>query len=205
MDNKIIGVMLCVCIFIFGSIQTISATPIDNLDLDPEMNEKIENLIDAANITLGDIFFITDGPASKLYSKVELLEGSENQINRINRYLNRKLLRPLIFLRQIPIFVENLSFTLEFKRDVRTRSRYQYFCWNASVKWNKTTGEFEGFNLKSSSHIFNKAHKVNVENLTGFFLFQRSRLYNGNQPIFWKFFWPARITFIGFCKNITYS
>ena len=205
MDKKIIGAILCVCIFVFGSIQTISATPIDVLDLDPEMSEKIENIIEVDNMTLGDNFFVTDGPASKLYSKVELLEGSENQISRINRYLNKKLLRPLIFLRQIPIFVKNLSFTLEYKLDLRTRSRFQYFCWNASVNWNKTTGEFEGFGIKSSSHIFNKAHKVNVENLTGLFIFQRFRLYNENQPIFWKFFWPARLTFIGFCDNITYS
>ena len=205
MDKKIIWAILCVCIFVYGSIQTISATPIDSLDLDPEMSEKIENIIEVANITLGDNFFVTDGPATKLYSKVELLEGSENQMSRINRYLNRKLLRPLIFLRQVPIFVENLSFTVEYNRDLRTRSRFQYFSLNASVNWNKTTGKFEGFDLKSTSHIFNKAHKVYVENLTGLFLFQRSRLYNENQPIFWKFFWPARITLIGFCENITYS
>ena len=205
MDNKIIGAILCVCIFAFGPLPTISATPIDNLDLDLEISEKIENLIDAANITLGDNFFVTEGPASKIYSKVELLEGSENQMNKINRYLNRKLLRPLIFLRQIPIFVENLSFTLEFKRDVRNRSRFSYITLNASVKWNKTTGEFEGFDIKNTSHIFNKAHKVNVDNLTGFFIFQRLRLYDGNQPIFWKFFQPARLIFIGFCENITYS
>lgn len=202
MNIKIIGVLFCVSIFAFGSIPAIGVTPIDNLDLDPEISEEIENFFEAANITFGDNFFVTNGPASKIYSKVELLEGSENQMNKINRYLNRKFLRPLIFLRQIPIFVENLSFTVEFKSDVKDRSRFSYFTGNASVNWNETTGEFEG--IKNFSYIFNKAHKVKVDNMTGFFVFQRIRLFDRHQPFFRKFFQPAKFIFIGFCDKIIY-
>ena len=202
MNIKVIVVLFCVSIFTFGSISAITATPIDNLDLDPEISEKIENLLETANITFGDNFFITNGPVSKTYSKVELLEGKENQINKINRYLNRKFLRPLIFLRQVPVFVENLSFTVEFKSDVKIRSRFEYFTGNASVNWNETTGEFEG--IRNFSYIFNKAHKVRVDNMIGFFVFQRIRLFDRHPPLFRKFFQPAKFIFIGFCDKIIY-
>jgi hypothetical protein len=204
MNKKIIGAIFCVCIFAFGSIPALGVNPINNLDIDQDINKKIDNLFEEANITFGDIFCLTNGPASKIFSKVDLLGGSENQINKINRVLNRKILRPLIFLRQIPIFVENLSFTVEFKRDVRNMSRFTYFTTNTSVKWNETTGEFEGFDLKNFSHILNKAHKVKIENMTGLFIFQRIILFDRNQPIFWKFFHPAKFIFIGFCEKITY-
>ena len=204
MNKKIIGAIFCVCIFAFGSIPALGFNSIDNLNLDQDINKKIDNLFEGANITFGDIFCLTNGPASKMYSKVELLEGSENQINKINRVLNRKILRPLIFLRQIPIFVENLSFTVEYKRDVKNRSRFTYFTTNTTVKWNETTGEFEGFGIKNFSFKFNKIHKVKIENMTGLFIFQRVLLFDRNQPIFWKFFHPAKFIFIGFCDNITY-
>jgi hypothetical protein len=204
MNKKIIGAIFCVCIFAFGSIPALGFNPIDNLNLDHDINKKIDNLFEEANITFGDIFCLTNGPASKMYSKVELLEGSENQINKINRVLNRKILRPLIFLRQIPIFVKNLSFTVEYKIDVKNRSRFTYFTTNTTVKWNVTTGEFEGFGIKNFSFKFNKIHKVKIENMTGLFIFQRVLLFDRNQPIFWKFFHPAKFIFIGFCDNITY-
>lgn len=204
MNKKIIGVIFCVCIFFFGSIPALGFNPIDNLEIDPVIDKKIDNLFEEANITFGDIFCLTNGPASKIYSKVELLKGLENQMNKINRVLNRKILRPLIFLRQIPIFVENLSFTIEFKRDIKDRSRFTYFTTNTSVKWNETTGEFEGFDIKNFSHILNKAHKIKIENMTGLFIFQRFILFDKNQPIFWKFFHPAKFIFIGFCEKITY-
>ena len=204
MNKKIIGAIFCVCIFAFGSIPALGFNPIDNLNLDQDIKKKIDNLFEEANITFGDIFCLTNGPASKMYSKVELLEGSENQINKINLVLNRKILRPLIFLRQIPIFVKNLSFTVEYKRDVKNRSRFTYFTTNTTVKWNETTGEFEGFGIKNFSFKFNKIHKVKIENMTGLFIFQRLLLFDRNQPIFWKFFHPAKFIFIGFCDNITY-
>jgi len=204
MNGKTIGAIFCVCIFTFGSIPVLGFNPIDNLDKDPEINKKIENLFEEANITFGDIFCLTNGPASKIYSQVDLLEGSEYQMNKINRVLNRKILRPLIFLRQIPIFFENLSFTVEFKRDVKDRSRFTYFTTNTTVKWNETTGKFEDFDLKNFSHVLNKVHKVKIENMTGLFIFQRFVLFDRNQPIFWKFFHPAKFIFIGFCDNITY-
>jgi hypothetical protein len=202
MNKKIIGAILCVCIFVFGSIPALGAPPIDDLELDMEIISHIEKMLDEGNQTLGANIFITHGPVLQLYSKVNLLEGSENQMWLINLYLSRKLIRPLLIVKNIPIFVDNVSFTVEYKKDVRERSRFSYITASASVIWNNTSGVYEG--ITNYSFVNNKVHKVNVENMTGFFIFTRIQMVDRYQQFFRKLFQPAKFTFFGFFDKITY-
>ena len=201
MDKKIIGAILCVCIFGLASIPATGEAQIN--DLDQEIKSYIEQILDYENQTLGNYFFLTDGPILETYSNVELLNGSESQIEKINQYLNRKMLRPFLFLKVIPVFVENLSFTIDYKKDVRTNSRYSFFSMSATVIWNETSGEIGG--IKNFNFKTNKVHKLNVVNMTGIFIFQRFRLYERSAPLFRKLFQPAKFMFIGFCENIYYT
>ena len=203
MNKKIIGAILCVCIFAFGSIPVTGETPIDKLEIEPELKSYIDQILENNNQTFGDYFFLTNGPVLKIYSNVELLNGNENQIERINRHLSRKLFRPGIILRYIPVIAENLSFTVEYKKDVRAKSRFSYMTASATVIWNETTGEYEG--LKDYSYVVNQIHKIKVENMTGFFIFQRMKLFDINAPLFRKILQSAKFWFFGFCDIITYS
>lgn len=202
MDKKIIGALLCVCIFSIGSIPVTGESPIDELDFDQEIKSYIEQLLDIENQSIGNYFFLINGPVLKTYSNVELLNGSEFQIEKINRYLNWKLFRPVIFLKYTPVFTENLSFTLDYKKNVRTNSRYSYVTLSATVIFNETSKEYEG--IKDINHFINQVHKINIVNMTGIFIFQRIKLFDRTAPLFRKIFQPAKFLFIGFCDNIDY-
>jgi hypothetical protein len=199
-NKKIIGVILFVFIITTG-LTPVIATP-SRSDTNIEFTQYIEKVLKSTNQTFGDHFIITLGPVLKIFSNVELTKGSESQMKLIQRYLDRKLLRPLGILRVTPIFVENLSFTVEYKQDVKNGSRYSYITVNGTVIWDEN-GIYQ--NITDISYNANKKHTVTVENLTGFFMFFRFRLFNLGAPIPYKIFQPAKFTFIGFCDGITIS
>lgn len=201
MNKRIIGAVLCVCIMTIGAIPAIGIP--EEIDVEPELSDYIEDILESSDETYGDNFTITMGPVSKIFSNVELINGSETQMELINRHLSRKLLRPSAIFRYVPIFVKNLSFTVEYKQDVRDKSRFSYYTINATVIYNETTGEYE--NLTNISYIYNEIHTVTVENMTGLFIFMRIRLLNLRFPLGRKLFHPARFAFFGFCDKITYS
>ena len=167
-----------------------------------ELTQYLEKVLESSNQTFGDNFIITIGPILKIFTNVELINGPESQMKLIQRYLDRKLLRPLGILRVTPIFVENLSFTVEYKQDVKNESRYSYITVNGTMIWDEN-GNYQ--NITDISYNANNKHTITVENLTGFFMFWRFRLFNFGAPIPYKFFKPAKFTFIGFCESITIS
>lgn len=204
MNNKIIGAILCICIITIGAIPAFGAElkSIPEIEQDfPFVDEAIKSLEE--NNTFGDCFIITEGPVLKLYSKVDLINGSESQIKVIERNINRRLLRASIILPYVGIFVSNLTFSVEYKQDiVKKKSRFTYFTANASIIYDEN-GTYQ--NLTNESFIRNDPHKVTVENFTGFFIFMKARLFALSAPLFMKFFQPARFVFAGFCDKITFE
>jgi len=200
MNKKIIGAILCFCFMTMGVIPVIGSPSIP--DIDPELTPYVQEILESSSKSYGDYFIITVGPVLKIFSNVELISGSQFQMKLIKRHLDRRLLRPSVIFKAVPIFVENLSFTVEYKKDVRNNSRFSYFSGNATVIYNET-GAFE--NLTDYSYIVNKIHKITVENMTGLFIFFRVRLFELTAPLFRKIYQPARFCFIGFCDGITVS
>ncbi len=198
-NKKIIGVTLCVLIITMG-LTPVRATPSCSIT-NSELTQYLEKVIKSSNQTFGDNFIITIGPVLKIFTNVELINGPESQMKLIQRYLDRKLLRPLGILRVIPIYVENLSFMIEYKYEVKNDSRFSYETLNGTI----TLEESGYYNFTNISYQINEKHKITVENFTGFFLFWRMRIFNLGGPISMILFQPARFYFIRFCDSITIS
>ena len=204
MNKKVIGTILCICILILGTIPVIGAelksTPEIKQDF-PFVDEAIKSLVE--NETLGDCFIITGGPVLKLYSNVDLINGSESQMKLIERNLNRRLLRLSAILPFIGIYVSNLTFSVEYTQDIiKKKSRFTYFTVNVSVIYDEN-GTYQ--NITNLSIIRNDPHKVTVENFTGLFIFMKARLFKLSAPLGTKLFRPAKFAFAGFCDKITFE
>ncbi len=199
MNKKIIGVIFCMSIITVGVIPAMGVPSF--LDEYPELKPYVEEFLESYDVNYSENTGIISGPVLKTFTNVELLNGSAGQMNLINRYLSRKLLRPMAILRNVPIFVENLSFTVEFKRNVRNNSRFSYF----SINYTVTVDENGMYNMTDWTSIGNEPHTVTIENMTGFFIFFRVRAFNLLAPLFRKFYWPASFGFVGFYDKITYS
>jgi len=200
MKKKIFGAILCIGLLTMSAIPAFGAE-LKSIQQDfPIVDEALTSLVE--NNTWGDNFIFTGGPVLKLYSKVNLISGSENQIKLIERNLNRRLLRFSAILPAILIYASNLTFSVEYKIDIpRNISRFTYWTANASVIYNESGTQ----NLSNISFIRNDPHKVTVENFTGFFFFTRARLFSLRAPLFTKFFQPAKFAFAGFCDEITFG
>jgi len=202
MNKKIIGTILCISIMLIGSIPSIGANPLIDKNVGGELVQKAIELTEDKNITFGEKFIITSGPIFKLYSDVELLDGNLTQMQIIQRNLDKKLFRFSRFLPFIFVPVFGLNFTVHYKKDLENGSRFSYITVNASVVYDNETGEV--VNVTNHTIISNIIHKVNIENFTGLFIFQRAKLYDRNMPLGKRFFIPAKFIFIGFCDNVTY-
>ena len=205
MKNKVIGAILCICIITIGTIPVVAAElksiPEDITQDFPFVDEAIKSLEE--NITFGDCFVITGGPVLKLYSNVDLINGSKIQTKLIERNLNRRLLRASIILPYVGILVSNLTFSVEYKKDiVKNKSRFTYFTTNASVIYDEN-GTYQ--NVTNLSIIRNDPHKVTVENFTGLFIFMKARLFVLRAPLGTKLYQPAKFAFAGFCEKITFE
>lgn len=172
------------------------------LYVDSEVKPYIEEIFETYNETYGDYFVLTYGPVSKTYADIELTEGSQTQINLINKYLDRKLLRPFLLFRTVVIFVNNLSYTVEYKKDLDNSSKYSYFTVNATVKYNES-GDVE--NVTNVSGIMNKKHAIYTQDMIGFFIFWKFKLYDFKAPRFNRLFCPARFSLLGFSNKIIIS
>lgn len=137
----------------------------------------------------GNYTFLTFGPAFKI-SEITFHNGPEDKIKRIERFLNRWKLRPMIpFVllifeeNQADLELCNISFTATYNQ-VPEKSKYTYATAYGSL--NETEG--------NETTIINEKHSITVEGFNGFFGFLRPRIL---------FFKPAQFILSGICKNIT--
>jgi len=200
MKKTMIVSIICICLTLVSSYSAI-AIP-EEFDIVDEIKPQAMEMIESNNITIGDNLFVTVGPVSKFYTDVELTDGSPTQMNLVQRHLDRRLFRPLLIFKYAFVFVQNLSFTVEYKRDVSDRSRFNLMTINASIVHDEN-GSFE--NIVNYSYIINRKHSCSVENFTGIFLFSRLRIYDKYQPRGYRIFTPANIAFYGFCDELTFN
>jgi hypothetical protein len=214
MVKKIVTSILCLFLI------TISIAPITATGDDTDFKEnllEIEQKISLTEEDLDPFIYHTAGPASEKYSQVKLLGGSPEEIQKIEKHLNKSLLSS-VFLPYVMVFVSTpLNFTVSYFEEVRDGSRYSYHTYFANATYDD---EGNMGDTENETMITNEIHKMKVENFTGVFLYARAKLFRPPtyyiRPLFLPmlfsiiyyncaklFFIPARFSFIGSCDNIT--
>jgi len=190
MNKKIIAFMISICILVSGATFSNAASLNTKIK---DYEEKITSSSDDDINISANYSFYTLGPAFKI-SKITFHNGPEEKINRIQRFLNRWKIRPLIpfifLLFKKPITdLEfcNISFTVEFKESVEENSRFTYQTFYA--EYNDTNNSIE-----NPAWINNTAHNVTVKGFFGGFAFLRPTLLRLK---------PAQFVLGGLCQNIT--
>ena len=216
MSKKVFATVLCIILMITCSV------PAMGLDNESDIKQKIIETEEKINFLNGDLdpfIYVTSGPVLKKYSKVELLNGSTTEIEKINKNLNRELFRLSAILPYGIVFVtEPLDFTISYESDLRNGSRFSYFSMYGNASYDENGSLI---NITNTTMVTNTHNKVKIDNFTGIFFFLRAKLYRPFtyylRPIFLPFlftiiyyncakmfFIPARFSFIGTCGNITY-
>ena len=190
---------------------TICAVPAMGINANDKIYELTQNLneyvdLDDINETLNQTVLLTCGPISKVYSKIEIINGSENEVALINKFLKRSIFRPIIPM----VYVNNLTFSVEYLREPAepefNHSKFSYITlhMNYSNFINHTYNDTENYpyinESINESLIINKPHKIIVENFTGVFLFKRTRFIRFLPKL--HFFEPAYFVFGGYCKEL---
>jgi len=191
-DKKYITIMICI------GLLTISFTHCGASSVKKQMEEqsfilKNSDINESQNITFNYSFF-TFGPAYKI-SKVTFHEGPEKQINKINKFLNRWRLNPLIpivflLFKNFPNDLElcNASFTVTYDENVKNSSRYSYL-----TAYGKMLNDTD-VPLNETIFYFNEPHSITVEGFNGFFMFIRTEI---------ALLKPAQFMLVGGCSKIT--
>ena len=131
MKLKVIVALICIFFLTMATCPSMGLPlKLDNM---PDNMSNIEDILDPIEETENDSLLLTSGPMSNLYTKVALINGSDKQMNLIQRHLDRKLLRPLILFRNVMVYVRNLSFTIEYKQDLKNNSRFSFLTSNATI------------------------------------------------------------------------
>ena len=185
MNKKIIGLIACVILTTTGAFPAL-ATPDAE---EKEILEKTTELIEKASPYLDfNYSYASMGPA-RIYSKFTFHNGSQNEIQKIQKLLKFSILRPLNPF----VWVTNLTFTLQYSTSIfKIRSRF----WYAT-----NITEYENGSIVNTTFMHNAPHKVKVYNFTGYFLFIRSRFFR-LFCIGQKFFRPARFAIAGFSDKV---
>jgi len=201
MNKKIITIMLCVSFLTLGATTAIAKEEDQILEKYGEQLEKLTKDLDE-NFTLPPNFFTTVGPVSKMYSHVKILNGSQIQTKMIQRHLDRKLLKLGMFLPTVVLLVTEMDFEVSYsKTPLLNTSRFSYSTLNATAVLQNGTL----VNVTNITKTYNIMHKVRVENLTGFFIFERAKFFRlFGMLTRHLFFAPATFSFIGYCNNVTY-
>lgn len=155
---------------------------------------------------------VTYGPAwMKLFTKIELIDGDEEQINRIEGLLKRQMFKDET---EKYVNVEQLTFKVTFRLSTTRFSRFLYRTMFTKIN----LSEFEAFQdiedlqglqdfinnsidtLKNNTSFkYSRKHSITYENFTGTFVIIPSRLLRVFPQ---KFFIPTKFMFIGVCENI---
>ncbi len=186
MRKKLIPVILCIVLFSVLSVQ--GAILKNNIDLEQDI--AIKNQVTILNVNETHIL-VTNGPVNKFITEVTITNGSSPQVDKINKLLERRIFRfiiPLSFAR-----VENISFTVEYKRDpIFDFSRFSFYTMFADVK-NFSLEDPINSSFSNWTMIYT-VHTINVEDFNGWFFFF------GGKPLRFR---PATFMFIGTYEKMT--
>jgi hypothetical protein len=185
MNKKIIGLIACVILTTTGAFPALATPEVEEKEILEKTTELIEN---TSTLLDYNYSYVSMGPA-RLYSKFTFHNGSQNEIQKIQKLLRFSILRPLNPF----VWVTNLTFTLQYSTNIfRIRSRL----WYAT-----NITEYENGSMVNSTFMYNRQHTVKVYNFTGYFLFVRPRFFRFF-CIGQKFFRPARFTIAGFPEKV---
>ena len=200
MNKKIIFAIFFIAIFIVGAIP-ISGDLIDvQQDIKEKLIKNIDFFIDDNN-GIGNFGFISIGPVSKLYVKLESIEGTESNVELIQNCMNKR--PPFIarILPTYPIFASRINFILSFKIDVKISPRKMYLTGSGEYIFNENGIPVDIVNL---TYYRNEIHRVKVTNFTGIFVYNKAQLIKGILPRPKNLLWPARFSFMGVADNVEY-
>jgi hypothetical protein len=163
MNKKIFGIILCFLLLALSAI-SVKGEDIDIPTFTDILNSPGNFLNKAEDTNISHVCFIL-GPITSIYTEIELIEGSESDINRINWMFKRILPRfilPIAFL-----FIEDLTFKIRFKIEpLIDNGRFFYMTF-----W----GDLVNETWVNESYVFNTIHTVTVNNFTGIFTRLRTR------------------------------
>lgn len=132
------------------------------------------------------ILFSTAGPLKNRYVSISLINGSEQQISRINTMITSRIAHAFLPLNVIP--VDHLNFTVTFKKNVVLPRSGKAFYTSVAM--------YNDGAINQSNTIINKKHSIIVKDFAGYFLFSRShpfKLCAGG---------PAKFMFVGSCEQV---
>jgi len=197
---KTIGFLIIICMLSQCIFPISTSDEVLNTNDCLKIVNKINNYLNE-NQTLKEYAVVTVGPILKLYTEVKILDGPAFKVKRIQRNLNRRLIRSSILLPVLLINVEELDFTVYYKKDVNNNSRFSY-----STLFGEAIYDDEGnyINMTNEALYDNKINKISVENFTGIFIFFRIRLFRFIPFLHTHRLLPtAQFCFSGFCDNVT--
>jgi len=205
MNKKITGTIICLTLLIISALPVYGTdVPFDS-EYDKKTIEELVTIMEKNDIEIGEQIAYITGPVLKLFSKVELLDGNETQMQEIRNLLDRKSSIKKRFLSVVPVFVENLSFTVEFKIPQKNNSRFSYRSVDVGgLVINFSAGIGNIINLSYYNLTENIPHKIEVKNLTGVFIFEKLELIQRIFSIGRLFFEPARFRFAGYVGEVIY-
>ena len=163
MYKKIFGILICIFLLVCNTI-SVKAEDFNIHKFSDILNPPDNFIKDEENTNISHVCFIL-GPITSIYTEIELIEGSESDINRIKWMFERIIPRfviPLAFL-----FIENLTFKIRYKLEpLIDNGRFFYM-----TVW----GDIVNDTWVNENFIFNTIHTVTVTNFSGIFFRLRTK------------------------------
>jgi len=199
MTKKVIISIFCIFLLLTCVLPVLAHSEVVILDDSLKIFDKIDNSVNE-NTTLKKYAIATIGPVFKKYSQVKILDGAFLKVKRIERNLNRRLVRASAILPFFLINVEKISFTLYYKKDLNNNSRFSYATLFGEAVYDEQGNYVDTTN---ETFIHNRINKILVENFTGYFIFFRIRAFRLVPFLnMTRFFTPAQFIFTGFADNV---
>lgn len=173
MKIKLVAVLLVIFLLAGG---TVSVSSID-IDQSESSNNFVKQGYHTNYNDLNETMKIVQifGPLTSRYSEIELIDGPEAKINRINNMFNSIITR--IIIPFAVIYAENITFKVSFKKvPIIDNSRFSYITF-----W----GDYVNGSMENITYYFNEIHTVKVTNLSGFFLITKARPIRLTPSYFW--------------------
>ncbi len=157
-------------------------------------------------------FAATSGPAwLKIFTKIEMIYGKQEQINQINTLLTKHRLQQD---EKINVFVKNLTFNVTYKLPTTLYSRFLHRTIYTEINLsefqdliysqsNQNLKDYINTSLQKLRDNINiikiRRHSITFKNFTGVFYLIKPKFYRAFPP---KLFIPAKFVFIGVCEEL---